>query len=242
MADDASAALIAVPVQSTAVTPMEMLSRALERGADLTVLEKLMDLQERHEKNLARKAFDAAVSDAKAEIPVIKKNRTGHNNKMYADFSAYAKVIDPILAKHGLSYRFRTKQETAIYVTCIVSHRDGHSEETTLMGGADNTGNKNSIQAIGSTLSYLQRYSLCASLGLAAAEDDDGASADGDEPITDEQRDELQRLLEANGGDVEKFCSYIKVDALSDIRRDKFEDAKKIIVTKAKAKKPKDAQ
>lgn len=65
-----------------------------------------------------------------------------------------------------------------VTVTCIISHRDGHFEENTLSAGRDESGNKNSIQAVGSTLTYLQRMTLKASLGLAASDDDDGASAD----------------------------------------------------------------
>lgn len=236
------ATLHAQEMLPAAATPMEMLARALDRGADLTVLEKLMDLQERHQRNEARKAFDAAVADAKSEIKPVVKNRKGHSGK-YADLGAYAAAIDPVLAKHGLSYRYRSKQDGAIQVTCILSHRDGHNEETTLSGGPDTSGSKNSIQALGSTLSYLQRYSLVLALGLSATQDDDGAAADGDEPISDEQRDELLALLKTNGRDVERFCAFIKVDAVSDIRRSKFEDAKKLIATKPRqpAKQPTEA-
>lgn len=216
-------------------TPMEMLSRALERGADITVLEKLMDLQDRHTKTQARKAFDAAVADAKAEIPTIKKNRQGHNNKRYADMAAFARAVDPVLAKFGLSYRFRTAQNSAITVTCILSHRDGHSEETTLSGGPDTSGNKNSIQAIGSTLTYLQRYSLCAMLGLAASEDDDdGQSAAGDDPITPEQLKALQTLVDESGTDIAKFCDYLRIEALPDLRQSQFENARVALAVKVK--------
>ena len=86
-------------------------------------------------------------------------------------------MVDPIITSHGLSYRFRTQQNDKINVTCILSHKAGHYEETTLSGPADATGSKNAIQAIGSTLTYLQRYSLVQALGLAAANDDDGKSS-----------------------------------------------------------------
>ena len=82
------------------------------------------------------------------------------------------------MAAHGLSYRFRTIQDGAIKVTCILSHKSGHSEENTLSGPADASGSKNAIQAIGSTLTYLQRYTLTQALGLAASDDDDGRSAE----------------------------------------------------------------
>lgn len=227
-----------VPHQpALAATPMDMLARALDRGADLTVLEKLMDLQERHDKAQARKAFDAAVSDAKSEIPVIKKNREGHNKKKYADLAAFAAAVDPVLAKHGLSYRYRSRQDGgAIFVTCILAHRDGHNEEVTLSGGADNTGNKNSIQAIGSTLTYMQRYTLSLAMGLAATEDDDGQAAGGDGSISEEQLKSLQALASKVGADLEKFCAYFKVEALPDLRQSQFENARIALEAKAKAK------
>lgn len=168
---------ISAPVQVT-LTPMDMLAQAVERGMPVETIDKLMALADRWQTNQARMAFDAAVAAAKAEIPVIAKNRTGHNNKRYADLSAIAATVDPILGRHGLGYRFRTVQdEKTIRITCVLFHKDGHAEENTLCGPSDTTGNKNAIQAIGSTSTYLMRYSLVQALGLAAAEDadDDGA-------------------------------------------------------------------
>lgn len=171
--------------QGGPVTPMRLLEIATQQGADIDKLGKLMDLQERWEKNTARKAFDAAVSAAKAEIPVISKNREvdftsskGRTNYRYEDFAEVARTLDPILSKHGLSYRFRTSSAAnePVTVTCILAHRDGHSEENSLSAGRDESGNKNSIQAIGSTITYLQRYALKAALGVAASVDDDAGS------------------------------------------------------------------
>lgn len=214
------------------VTPMEMLSRAVETGASLEMVEKLMTLQERWDASLARKQFDAAVADAKAEIPAITRNATGHNSKRYADFAAIAKVVDPIIGKHGLSYRFRTTQNGTIAVTCILSHKAGHSEETTLSGPADGSGNKNAIQAIGSTLTYLQRYSLVQMLGLAAAADDDGkaggsASVDETPPapgsITEQQEDNIRDLLEAKSVSLAAFLNWVKQKRICDIPADQYD-------------------
>lgn len=203
--------------QNEAVTPMDMISRAIVSGASIEVLEKLMGLQERWEKNQARKDFDVAVAGAKAEIPPIVRNKEGHNSKMYVDFSAIARVVDPIITRHGLSYRFRTAQGDKISVTCVLAHRSGHFEESTLTGPADATGNKNAIQAIGSTLTYLQRYSLVQALGLAAAADDDGKAGGIGEAITQDQADTLRELLEANGKDRAKFLRWAKVERIEDI-------------------------
>jgi hypothetical protein len=210
------------PQRALAVTPMDMLSRAVESGAGLDMVEKLMGLQERWETGQARKAFDKAIAAAKAKITPIQRNAKGHNEKRYADFAAIAKVVDPILSEHGLSYRFRTAQTERISVTCILSHEDGHSEETTLSGPADASGSKNAIQAIGSTLTYLQRYSLVQMLGLAASADDDGKSADSGEAITLEQVEELVALADEVGADKEAFCRYFKVGGFADITTKDF--------------------
>lgn len=217
------------------VTPMDLIGRAMESGAGMDVIEKFMGLQERWEANQARKAFDAAVAEAKKEIPPITRNATGHNSKKYADFAAIATVVDPILGKHGLSYRFRTSQGERISVTCILAHRDGHFEETTLAGPADTSGNKNAIQSIGSTLTYLQRYSLVQMLGLAAANDDDGKASGSGEVISLEQLEKLVELADEVGADKEAFCRYFKVEGFADIKTKDFDRAVQAL-NKKKAK------
>lgn len=213
---------------AASVTPMEMLDRALSSGASVETLTQLMNLQERWEASQARKAFDSAIAQAKAEIPPIIRNATGHNNKRYADFSAIASVVDPILSKYGLSYRFKTSQTDKINVTCILSHKEGHAEETTLSGGADTSGSKNAIQAIGSALTYLSRYSLMAALGLAATNDDDGArsgdTADDAKTITDVQAGIIRELVEKAELTNDQFCAHWKIEAVTEIHAAKFND------------------
>jgi len=53
---------------ATPITPMALLERAMTSGAGLDVIDKFMGLQERWEKNQARKAFDEAIASAKAKI------------------------------------------------------------------------------------------------------------------------------------------------------------------------------
>jgi hypothetical protein len=215
---------------------MQMIERAT-RDPDINIdkLKNLMELYERRDAALARKAFDAAVADAKALIPPIVRNATGHNNKKYADLSAIAKVIDPILGQLGLSYRFRTQQADKISVTCILSHKNGHAEETTLCGPSDTTGNKNAIQAIGSTLTYLQRYSLVQMLGLAAAEDDDGKNAGTASTIPDEQADLLRNLALEAKADMPKFLEFFKAESIADISTKDFDKARKMLEAKRRS-------
>jgi hypothetical protein len=202
--------------QSLAITPMDMLNQAVERGATIETLDRLMSLQERWEKNQARKEFDAAIAEAKKKIKPVLKNRAGHNTR-YADFAAVAAAVDPALSEVGLSYRFRTSQDERIHVTCILSHRAGHSEENTIAGPADTSGSKNAIQAIGSTLTYLQRYSLMQAVGLAATIDDDARTADTGELLAAEQVEEMRSEIIERGVDLAKFLRWVKVEKIEDI-------------------------
>ena len=218
-----------------AVTPMEMLDRAIQSGAGIEVLEKLMSLQERWEANQGRKAFDAAMSEAKAEIGPIIKNREvdftsnrGRTNYRFEDLAQIANQINPILAKHGLSYRYNTEQRDGnISVTCIVSHRDGYSERNTLTAPADNSGNKNGIQAIGSTTTFLQRYTLKAALGLSVANDDDARQAQPAQGISEQQLKQLEDAL--TDRDVHAFMRYFKIEALDALPGAQFQTAMHMI-------------
>jgi hypothetical protein len=227
-----------VPATRTAPTPMDLLTQAVANG-NLELAEKLMGLQERWERNQNRKAFDNALAEAKKELPIIVKDNQvsfGTTNYKYEDLASISKAIDSILAKHGLSYRFRSKGEPGtIIVTCILSHRDGHSEENSLPGPVDTSGGKNAIQGIGSSCTYLSRYTLKMSLGLAASKDDDANSINLDK-ITDQQFEDLISLADEVGADKIKFAKYMKIASLADLPASKINEAVAALESKRKAK------
>lgn len=213
-----------LPVQSEHSAVLSMIERvARDPSVDIDKMTTLMQWRKDMMAEQKRAEFDEAIAAAKGEIPPIVRNAKGHNDKRYADFAAIAVVVDPILSRHGLHYRFRTNQNDRISVTCILSHKAGHSEETTLSGPADATGNKNAIQAIGSTQTYLQRYTLISMLGLAASNDDDGKASAGKPTITAEQAAELRKILQANNKDEAKFLKWAKADRIEDIPADQHD-------------------
>lgn len=216
-----------------ALTPLAMISQAVERGAHVKTLEKLIDLHQRWETSQSRKAFDTAIAEAKAKIPVILKNREvdftaqrSRTHYRYEDLAEIARTVGPILASFGLAYRFRSSVEgPLVKVTCVLSHRDGYFEENQLAAAIDQTGNKNGIQAIGSTLTYLQRMTLKASLGLAASHDDDGKATGMALPINADQIRELLALLKNVGAQKAALLRFFKIDALPDLPAVKFDQA-----------------
>lgn len=216
------------------LTPMQMAYTLIQNGADLGSVKEMLAMSRELAAEQARQKFDAAMSMAKAEITPVIKTATGHNNKKYADFASIAKAVDPIISKHGLSYRFRTRQDDRIHVTCVLAHEAGHAEETTLAGPADTTGSKNAIQAIGSTLTYLQRYTLVQALGLAASEDDDGRTADIGASINEQQRQELSTLLDETGADEERFRRFFGIEYLAELPSKRFAEAKSMLQAKVR--------
>lgn len=195
--------------------------------ADLEKLERMLVMKERIDAQNARVAFAGALSAARAEIPPIVKDATvdfssakGRTHYKHETLAGIAKAIDPILARHGISYRFRTTQENGgVRVSCIIAHAAGHSEETSLSCAPDSSGNKNSFQAVGSAVTYLQRYTLKAALGLSAEVDDDGHNADprhddrqqrhaqdqrqqqGNPPAADQMERDMMAALQKYGAD-----------------------------------------
>lgn len=176
-----------------APTAIDMIAEAVRRGATVEEIGQLMDLKDRMDAADARKAFVAAMAAFKRNPPKIIKDKAadfktdkGRTYYTYADLAAVCSAVTSALAEHGLSHDWSTSQHgNAVTVTCTITHELGHSKSTTLTANADKTGSKNDIQAIGSAVSYLERYTLLAACGIAVSDgsDDDGAAADGGEPI-----------------------------------------------------------
>lgn len=239
---DVSAALAPAegPPQPPSAGATDPYLAMIERAArdptiDIAKLEGLMQLRERVEDRRAKAAFDNAIAHAKGEIGPIAKNRLvdftsqkGRTNYRYEDLAAVAAAVDPVLARHGLSYRFRAEQQgTRLKVTCRVSHADGYGEETTLEATNDDSGNKNSIQSVGSAATYLQRYCLKLSLGLAASNDDDAQSVGGGEQggIDVDEIAYVEQLIRDTDTDLTKLLKHVGAPSVSAFTQTQYKKA-----------------
>lgn len=168
------------PPQSTAST---LVSLAIQQGANIETLERLYNLQREYEKDEARKAFAVAMAKFKAEQIVIDKDKlVDHRGGTYrhATLGNVVAIVSEALGRHGLYHAWAVKQDEGIvHVKCTLTHQLGHSESVAMWGPPDNSGSKNLIQQIASTVTYLQRYTLMSITGVAASEqDDDGAGSE----------------------------------------------------------------
>jgi hypothetical protein len=175
-------------------TRQEIIALALQQKADPSVLSKLMDLQERWEANEAKKAYTKSMAAFKQECPpVIPKDSSvdfstakGRTHYAFVSLGSLVDKITSLLGKFGLSAAWQTKQDEGwVTVSCKITHEKGHSEQVTLSAPPDDSGNKNKIQQIGSTVTYLERYTLFAALGLASGDPDDDGVGAGPRPGVD---------------------------------------------------------
>lgn len=135
------------------------------------------------------------------------------------------------MAPFGLIADWRTKNEPgSISVTCIVTHEMGHSESTSLSGPPDSSGKKNSIQEIGSTVSYLERYTLFAITGLAATDQDDDGEGSG--PISAKDASEYEKAVEDLQMDKGKFLEYLHAKSFETLTEVQGELARVAIVAR----------
>jgi hypothetical protein len=172
-------------IQINRTSPLAMASEFIKKdnNVDIDKLAKLLDIQERWEANEAKKAYVEAMAAFKASPPTIYKDRHVKNGNTEYDHASLENVtatINEALSKHGLTASWTTVQaDKGVTVTCRITHVLGHSEQTSLTSGPDTSGSKNPIQALGSAVSYLQRYTLLSLAGLATeGQDDDGAAAE----------------------------------------------------------------
>ena len=229
--------IVAEPQTAVAVrapTPLEIFAQAVDKGVDLEKMKLLKEMVEWHEGREAEKAFNRAMTGFRSKSITILKNRHvkyenkggGFTEYDHADLYAAVEAIAPHMSEFGLSHRWerRASDGEKIRVACVITHELGHSIETDLSGLPDNSGGKNAIQAVGSAVSYLERYTLLMLVGLAAkGTDNDGAPPKKPDVITPEQVNTLAKLIKDVGADFDLFLKWAKVETLDDLPVRKFD-------------------
>jgi len=226
-----------VAAHSEALSPLQVINNALSAGVNSDTMRALMQMQNEYEDRKARKAYVRAMAAFKKGCPKIYKNRkVSFENRdgkkteyTHATLDHIVETVCPVMSEFGLSHTWETEQLEGglIRVTCIVTHEEGHSEHTTLQSGRDDSGGKNNIQAVGSAVMYLQRYTFLAATGLAAQDMDDDGAAIPSMRVTSDEAEQLTSILMDKGGvsAVNNFKAKFKVDHLGQIPAARFNDA-----------------
>ena len=254
-AQDIVDATVAPPTQANAVaqapqnqpvTPSQsdvawqLIEKAMDTDVDLDRLEKLMDMHktmlDREAEQQAKKAeaqFDNAMSMARSEIERILPNQENeHTKSKFADLDAINAQLVPALGKYGLHIQAKPAQATVdgwIAIRLLVKGY-GHTDESFIQGPPDGSGsqgksNKNQIQAIGSSYTYLLRYAIRLAFNLAVAKDNDG-NAPGPErqKVPPVHLKELEDLLEKTGTRVQSVLGRYNINKLEELQPAAFTD------------------
>lgn len=197
---------------------MAIIARAAQDpNTDVSKLERLMVMAREVRADDAKAAYFRDLAEMQDELPSIKERgeiKIGGNNspgQKYALWEDINTAIKPVMKKHGFAISFRTGiADGKITVTGVLSHRTGHSEETTIHLPSDTSGSKNAVQAVGSSTSYGKRYTAAALLNLTSGgEDDDGKAGGSAGTVSEEQADRILEMLTRDKADVPQFCNYM---------------------------------
>lgn len=208
---------------------------------DIEKIERFFSLYERQQAWEAKRAYTESFAAMQPELPVIAqrgeiKNRVGQTQSRFALWEDVVEQIRPVMAKHGfaLSFKPEVTENNKVRVTAVLSHRQGHSEESTYELPADTSGAKNAVQSLGSSTSYAKRYLAFGLLNIASRGEDDGGQAGGGEVVSDEQAQTIRELIQTTRSDVNKFLTFFKAESVSDLPAAQFERAMGFLLKRKK--------
>lgn len=154
---------------------------ATDPRMDVDRVERLWVMHKEMAELAAKQAFVAAMSAFKANPPAVYKDKTNTQyGSRYTSIGNLVNTVNAALSPHGLSANWIVDQSEAIQVTCVLTHQQGHSVSCTMKGPLDTSGQKNPLQQIKSTVTYLKIATFEAVTGMASSEanaDDDGNGA-----------------------------------------------------------------
>jgi hypothetical protein len=197
--------------QNTALAQVELppatsaealLHAAVQKGADVEQLERLMALRQQIRAEQAKQAYDAAMARFQSLCPVIEKTkhvRFGNTDYSYAPLDKIIVSVRDLLAECGLSYAIDVDTDDAqITVTCTAKHIGGHSETSSMKVPLQDGKGMSEPQKYASAQTFAKRYAFCNAFGIMTGdEDDDNVSMreDGARYSTPEERREQRATV-----------------------------------------------
>lgn len=171
--------------------PQDLLRLAVERGASVDTLERLMAVRRELRAEEAKGAFDAAMAAFQAECPIIIKSRgvleknSDQVRYRFAPLDVIVTKVRPLLQKHGFAYQLDAEVKGAeVTATCRVTHVGGHSESSKFAVPIDPKAYMSDQQKFASALTFAKRYAFTNVFGIMTGDQDNDGRTDqmGDGP------------------------------------------------------------
>jgi len=215
-----------VASESLPVAPIAAASQALPenlaplvallaaRAVEPDTVREMLAIQREFELGRAREAYARALARFRAVAPTLAKDREvrADTDEKRGASASYRHTslghalerVNPLLGELGLNLSWHPRVEDGtVHVETRLTHELGHAESVTLPGAPDSSEGKNPLQAMKSTITYLERTGALALLGLAARDDDDDAASACPPPppeggfVSETQAEALAALLDA---------------------------------------------
>lgn len=184
--------------------------------------------------------LSAALSKAQAVLEGAKKDAVNpHLRNKYADLASCWDACRKALTENELSItQTTTVRDGVLLLVTTLHHSSGESVFGELPVIYEGTKGLNTMQAMGSALTYARRYGLCAIVGISP-EDDDGANAGQGQQQRHAQQKPVSRLIGTDEAthlkdlisetetDPAKFLDYFRVTEIGDMSIDQYEKAVK---------------
>jgi ERF superfamily len=252
------------PLADEASDEIAMLLRVVtDPKCDVAKAERIEAMIERARAKRAENQYNAAFYEMQAELPeinkdnkivILDKNGRKIQETPYASYDNIQRVTRPILKAHGFALKMRTepgRDGVGIVVIAMLAHGGGHHESMILPLPLENSGSKNNVQGINSSISYGKRICTTTMLDLirTAPQDADndgrapegkkrnlrpsaGAAAEPEQPdpeakITGAQAKELLKVIDECDIPISRFIEKYKVTAVHELPARFFDEAVK---------------
>lgn len=185
------------PVANESAALLAVIERAASNpDVNIDKMERLWAMHQQSVARNAKAAYAAALAQMQDELPAIAERGNAAGRYTYALWEDINTAIKPVLKRHGFALSFRMDCADGVSVTGVLSHCEGHEEQTTIKLPADASGNKNAVQAVASSVAYGKRYTAGALLNLTShGEDDDAYSAGAQEVVDPSWFDKVRDMV-----------------------------------------------
>lgn len=180
------------------INSMELLQSAVEKGAGIEVIERLVALQREMREYEAKVEFDKSMHRTQSKMKRIGADATNPQTRSkYATYAALDRALRPLYTEDGFSLSFNNGEcpiPDYVRVICYVS-REGHTRTYQIDMPADGKGAKGGdvmtkTHAVGAAESYGMRYLLKMIFNVAVSENDD----DGNGGLKMSERDVYENI------------------------------------------------
>lgn len=185
---------------------------------------------------------------AKKSFPKLLKRTTSRlfgSNYLYANLDDCIACVDKHLLDNNIFMNFKIDnkyneyKESVISVQCVLTHVSGETMISSCESKLNNSQKMSTFHELGSSITYLKRYCLCAVLGISSDEDDDATAVSTpqiaqvakktlyNDCVSESQCEEIKKECQGISKEVGNVLwSLLKKDFGADKYGNKFKDIK----------------